>query len=121
MIRILESSGAPQNKTILSATRRVQEQLDSLTAFDTHRADLRKIMGAGIAALKGSPPLTKAQLRVVYQYEQSLPTPERVCLWLYRRHGKRSQEIADSLNVSVEWVRRTNARHFSEIVRLLYP
>jgi hypothetical protein len=106
-------------KILQSAASKVQEQLDQLTVFDSHRADLRQIMGAGLAVLKELPPLSEAQLHLAAEYEDSLPQLERACLWLHRRHRKRPQEIAEQLNVRVEWVRRTNARHLTELAALL--
>lgn len=102
-----------------AAVERVEAQVAQLTEFDIHRANMGKLLVAGLEVLD-SPPLTDAQRNIETEYQWSLPPKERECLRLHKL-GRSSEAIARELQLKVEWVRRTNARHLMELRVRLYP
>lgn len=102
-----------------AAVEQVQEQLSALTPFEITNDAFRTIVGAGAASLK-SAELTKEQLWLAKDYLQCLRPKERAAMKM-RQQGHKNRQIAAALGVSLEWVRRSNAKHMYELRWLLYP
>ncbi len=101
---------------LAAATCELERCLENATVFT-----VRQAMSTGFRRLRNSPPLTEAQIRIAIEYQLSLPQPEKLCFWLRQRHGLTSKQIADRVQIDVEWVRQSNARHLAELCSLLYP
>lgn len=109
----------PTNPQMSEAVRRVLDQLERLTPFEINNDAFRKIINPAAASLRNSPWAAERE-SAANDYMASLDPKDQVSMAL-RVDGKTSQQIAEALHVSVEWVRRTNAWHLYELRMLLYP